>query len=105
MGSRFMKNSRKILVIMVLALVISIPVDFAFVDYYSLSNADFLSCQFKLEARDQIDLQTGYHKKSKPFLPYDSHYLPFLDSAISKHLPGISLEISFLDLTTFCLRC
>jgi hypothetical protein len=96
---------KSIQIFLVFALIISIPACLAFVRYYSLSEADFLSRQFKLEARDQIDLQTGYHEKSKAFAPGGFSHLLFLDNTPSKQLPAISFQISSLDLPTFVLRC
>jgi hypothetical protein len=101
-----MKSGHRIIqIFFVFALIISIPACLTFVRYYSLSEADFLSRQFKLEARDQIDLQTGYHEKSKAFAPGGFSHLLFLDNTTSKQLPAISFQISSLDLPTFVLRC
>ncbi len=100
-----MSVCRKIRIILLVALVISIPSYFTFVYYYSLSEADFLSDQFKLEARDTFDLQAGLHEKSKAFIPVNSsHSLP-LDAGIAGELGVISFQILYYDLPTFCLRC
>jgi hypothetical protein len=66
------------------------PVYFAFICYYSLSGADFLSAQLKLEAPDQIDLLVGLQEKSKAF---------GLSGFLIKLFPGTDL---FSQVSRFC---
>lgn len=100
-----MKIFRKIRIILLFALIISIPSYFTFVYYYSLSEADFLSDQYKLEARDTFDLQAGLHEKSKVFIPVSSSHLLPLDVSIAREFGVISFQIFSCDLPAFCLRC
>ena len=98
-------GQKKIEILAIFILIISIPACFTFVRYYSLSEADFLSRQFKLEARDQIDLQTGYHEKSKALVPTGYSHMLFLDNSASRQFPALSSQIASPDLPTFVLRC
>jgi len=96
---------RRIRIFLVLILSLSIPLCFTFIDYYSLSEADFLSTQLKLEARDQIDLLIGLQEKSKAFgLTGFSHSF-LLHNNNFRHLLVFSFQTSSLDLITFVLRC
>jgi hypothetical protein len=96
---------KKIQMFLVLALVLSVPLYFAFICYYSLSEADFLSVQLKFEAPDQINLSTVAKDKLKGFGSSSFTHLFFPDNRIFEQLPIISLQISPLDLTIFILRC
>jgi len=101
-----MKNRfKEIRISLVLILSLSIPVCFTFVDYYSLSEADFLSAELKLEARDQIDLLIGLQEKSKAFGSIDFNHSFLLHNDIPGHLPVFSFQTSPPDLVTFVLRC
>ncbi len=100
-----MSICRKIEIILLFVLIISIPSYFTFVCYYSLSEADFLSDQFKLEARDTLDLQAGLHEKSKVLTPAIFSHLVPLNAGIAGELGVISIQIFSYDLPTFCLRC
>lgn len=96
---------KKIRIFLVLILSLSIPVCFTFIDYYSLSEADFLSTQLKLEARDQIDLLIGFQEKSKAFGLIGFNHSFLLHNNICGYLPVFSFQTSPLDLITFVLRC
>jgi hypothetical protein len=96
---------KKIKIVLVFILLLAIPVYFAFTYYYSLSEADFLSKQFKLEARDQIELLTGFQEKSKALGPINFNHLFFLDNNTYDSLPLISCQASSFDLTSLILRC
>jgi hypothetical protein len=95
----------KVGVVLVLTLLLSIPTYFAFTYYYSLSEADFLSEQLKLESRDQIELLTGVHEKSKALAPIRFNHLLFLDSCICRYLPVTSYHTFCIALTSSILRC
>ena len=96
---------RKIRIFLVLILSLSIPVCFTFIDYYSLSEADFLSAELKLEARDQIDLLIGFQEKLKLLGLIDFNDSFFLHNNTLKHLPVFSVQTSPLDLIAPILRC
>jgi len=88
-----------------LALIICIPVAFTFFHYYSLSIADFLSSELKLEARDQISLSTVADDKFKTFGLTGLNHLFSFDHNIFEQLPVISFQRSIPGQTTFTLRC
>ncbi len=90
---------------LILALIICIPVAFTFFHYYSLSIADFLSRELKIEARDQISLSTVADNKFKVFGLTGFNHLFFLDDKIFEQLPIVSSQISLPELVTFILRC
>jgi len=96
---------KKIRISLVLMLSLIIPVCFTFIDYYSLSEADFLSTQLKLEARDQIDLLIGLQEKSKTFGLTGLNHSFFLHDDMFGDLPVFSFRTSPLDPITFVLRC
>lgn len=96
---------REIEIILVLTLILSIPIYFTFIYYYSLSEADFLSEQLKLEAHDQMDLLPGIHEKSKASGLINFNHLFFLDDNIYRFLPVILFQTFPLDLTPLILRC
>jgi hypothetical protein len=92
-------------IVLVVTLLLSIPAFFTFTFYYSLSEADFLSKQLKLEPVDQIDLLTGGQEKSKALAPVNFNHLFFLDNNTYDSLPLISCQASSFDLTSLILRC
>ncbi len=101
-----MRSRYKIIrILLVLMLGLTIPACFTFIDYYGLSEADFLSTQLKLEARDQIDLLIGFQEKSKVFGLTGFNHSFFLHNDMLGDLPAFSFQISSLDLITFVLRC
>jgi hypothetical protein len=91
--------------VLILALLLAIPAYFAFTYYYSLSEADFLSKQLKLEPVDQIELLAGGQEKSKALAPVHFTHLLFLDSGICESPPAPSYHTSSIDPTTLVLRC
>jgi hypothetical protein len=98
-----MKNGyKKVQILLVLSLIFSIPIYFAFIDCYALSGADFLSRQLKLEAPDQINLPTCSRDKVN-FGPTGFNHSVFVDADTSEQLSFISFQVS--PLTTFFLRC
>ena len=99
------KGPNKLRFLLVLALVICIPVAFVFFHYYSLSIADFLSSQLKLEAHDEISLPAVADDKLKAFGLTCFDHLFFFDNKIFDRLPIISLQILVPEITTFILRC
>ena len=96
---------KKARILLVLSLILTLTVYYTFIYYYSLSEADFLSDQLKLEARDQIDLQTAYKEESKASTSSGFNHLFFLDSNLCRPLPALSFQISPHDPTNICLRC
>jgi hypothetical protein len=92
-------------IVLVLALFLSIPAYFTFTYYYSLSEADFLSEQLKLESVDQIELLTGVQEKSKALGPINFHHLFFLDTGIFEFFLVLSHQTFSIDPTTLILRC
>ncbi len=101
-----MRSRYKIIrILLVLMLGLTIPACFTFIDYYGLSEADFLSTQLKLEARDQIDLLIGLQEKSKAFGLTGFNHSFFLHNDVFGDLPVFSFQTSPLDLITFVLRC
>jgi hypothetical protein len=99
------KGHKKVKFSLALALVICIPAVFTFFNYYSLSIADFLSFQLKLEARDQISLPAVSDDKLKAFGLTCFNHLFFFDNNVFEQLPVISFQIPIPEQTTFLLRC
>jgi len=99
------RERKKIECFLALALVICIPVAFTFFHYYSLSVADFLSFELKLEARDQISLSTLADDKFKTFGLSGLNHLFFLDDKIFEQVPSILFQISIPETIMFVLRC
>ena len=84
---------------------LTIPACFTFIDYYSLSEADLLSTQLKLEARDQLDLLICLQEKSKAFGLIGVNHSFFLHNDMFGDFPVFSFQTPPLDLITFVLRC
>jgi hypothetical protein len=99
------RRHRKTQFFLALALVTLIPVVFAFFYYFSLSEADFISLELKLESPDQISLPIGSQDKFKAFGSSGFYHLHFLETNIFEQFPVISFQISPLGLPTFILRC
>jgi hypothetical protein len=99
------KKHTKVNFFLALALVICIPAVFTFFHYYSLSIADFLSFELKLEARDQISLPAVSDDKLKAFGLTSFNHLFFFDKNILELLSVIVTQISIPELTLFILRC
>ena len=99
------RRSGKAGTVLIVALVLAIPAFFTFTYYYSLSEADFLSTQLKLEPRDQTELLPGIQEKSKALGAVHFGHLLFLDSDLSGHLPVAFYQTSFTSLTIPVLRC
>jgi len=88
-----------------LILVVCIPLVFTFFYYYSLSIADFLSFQLKLEARDQINLPAVSDDKLKTFGLTSFNHLFFFDHNIFEQLPDTLFRIFIPETIVFILRC
>ena len=96
---------KRVRILVILALVFSVPAYFAFIGYYSLSVADFLSVQLKLEAADQIDLLVGFQEKSKAFILSSFLIKLFPGSDIFYQISRLCLLSSFFDQEMPVLRC
>ena len=99
------RENGKIEVFLVLVLIVVISGFPAYSHYYSLSEADFFSIQFKLEASDQIDPSPVSKDQLKFFAPSSFNHLFFPEHNIFEKLPFISSQASPIDLTAFILRC
>jgi len=97
-------NRKSIQIILVIAVSLAIPVSSAYVGYYTVASADFLSPNLGFEAFDQEYLSAAHQSELKIFdssiffrLPPGTY--PF---GLSPHL---SSQISSLDQKTLVLRC
>ena len=99
------REYRKIKVFLVLVLVAVILGFPAYSHYYSLSEADFFSIQFKFEAPDQVDPSPVSKDQLKVFPPGTFNHLFFPEHDIFEKLPFIFCQTFPIDLTTFILRC
>jgi len=101
----FCMKRKSIQVILVIAISLAIPVSSAYVSYYTVASADFLSSNLGFEAFDQEYLlvanQGGLKifDSSNFFKGVQPEIFPF---GLSPHL---SSQISSLDQKTLVLRC
>jgi hypothetical protein len=95
----------KVGMVLILTLLLAIPAYFAFTYYYSLSEADFLSKQPKLEPVDQVELLPGGQEKSKTLTPVHFTHLLFLDGGTCNYFPVTSYQPICIALTSSILRC
>jgi len=92
-------------VVLVIAISLSIPVCSAYVCYYTVAAADFLSLNLKFETFDEEFLSSANQNELKVFVPgnylNDFHLIPYL--------PGHSFDflspLSSYDERTLVLRC
>jgi len=99
------RRYKRVRIFVILTLVFSVPAYFVFIGYYSLSVADFLSVQLKLEASDQIDLLVGFQEKSKAFVLSSFLIKLFPGSDIFCQISHLCFPSSFFDQETLVLRC
>jgi hypothetical protein len=99
------REYRKIKIFLVLIVIVVIPGFPAYSRYYSLSEADFLSIQFKFEAPDQIGPSRVSKDRLKVFPSSSFNHLFFPEHNIFEKLSFIFYQTSLIDLTTFILRC
>jgi len=95
----------KIKVFLVLVLIVVILGFPAYSHYYSLSEADFFSIQFKFEDPDHINLPPVSKDQLKFFPPGSFNHSFFPEHNIFEKLPFIFCQASLIDLTAFILRC
>ena len=95
----------KIKVFLVLVLIVVILGFPAYSHYYSLSEADFFSIQFKFEAPDQVDPSPVSKDQLEVFPQTRFNHLFFPEHNIFEKLPFIFCQASLIDLTAFILRC
>ena len=99
------RGDRKIKVFLSLALIICIPLAFTFFQYYSLSVADFLSSELKLETRDQISLSTVADDKLRVLGLTGSYPLFFLDYKVFEQDSATPARTPAPGLITVIIRC
>ena len=98
-------NRKSIQTILVIAVSLAIPVSSAYVGYYTVASADFLSPNLGFEAFDQEYLSAAHQSELKIF--DSSSFFKRLQPAIYPFgLPShLSSQKSSLDQQTSVLRC
>jgi hypothetical protein len=101
MKSRF----KKIQIILVIAISFTVPISSAYVCYYTVAAADFLSPNLNFEIFDQEFLFSAYENELKVFVPgnflNDFHLITYL----SGHSFHFLSPLSSYDEETLILRC
>ncbi len=98
--------SRKtIQVILVMAISLAIPVSAAYVGYYTVASADFLSPNLSFEAFDQEYLLVANQSELKIFDSSNFSKTVQLEIFPIGLFPHLSSKISPLDQRTSVLRC
>ncbi len=98
-------NRKTIQIISILAISLAIPMSSAYVSYYTVASADFLSSNAGFEAFDQEFALVAHQSELKvsPSVGFFSGYHPAADLfGLPSHL---SSQISSLDQKTLVLRC
>jgi hypothetical protein len=98
-------NKKAIQIILVIAISLVIPVSSAYITYYTVASADFLSPNLGFEAFDHEYLAAANQSRLKIF--DSSSFFKRLQPAIYPFgLPcHLSSQISSLDQKTLVLRC
>ncbi len=101
----FYMNRKAIRIILVIAISLVTPVSSAYISYYTVASADFLSSNLGFEAFDQDYLSAANQSRLKIF--DSSSFFKILQPAIYPFgLPcHLSSQISSLDQKTLVLRC
>ena len=105
MSRIFYMNRKAIQIILVIAISSAIPVSSAYVSYYTVASADFLSSNIGFEAFDQDYLMAANQSELKlsPLVDFLIGFQTATDLfGLSSHL---SSQISSLDQKTLVLRC
>jgi len=98
-------NRKAIQIILVIAISSAIPMSSAYVSYYTVASADFLSSNIGFEAFDQDYLMAANQSELKlsPLVDFLIGFQTATDLfGLSSHL---SSQISSLDQKTLVLRC
>jgi hypothetical protein len=98
-------NRKTIQIILAIAISLAIPVSSAYVSYYTVASADFLSSNPGFEAFDQEYLSAANQSelKASPSVGFFSGFhLASYHFGLPSHL---SFQISSLDQKTLVLRC
>lgn len=98
-------NGKTIQIILAIAISLAIPVSSAYVSYYTVASADFLSSNLGFEAFDQEYLSAANQSELKvsPSVGFFSGFRLACDHfGLPSHL---SFQISSLDQKTLVLRC
>jgi hypothetical protein len=101
----FYMNRKAIQIILAIAISLATPVSSAYISYYTVASADFLSPNLSFEAIDQEYLAAANQSESKIF--DSSSFFKRLQPAIYPFgLPShLSSQISSDDQKTLVLRC
>jgi hypothetical protein len=101
MKSRF----KKIQIILVIAISLAIPASSAYICYYTVAAADFLSPNLNFETFDQEFLFSAYENELKVFVPgnflNEFHLITYLSGRSFNFLS----PLSSYDEETLILRC
>ncbi len=98
-------NRKALQVVLVIAISLAISVSLAYVSYYTVASADFLSPNLGFEAFDQEYLSAANQNelKASPFVGFFNGFqLATYLTGLPPHLPS---QISSLDQKTLVLRC
>jgi hypothetical protein len=101
MKSRF----KKIQIILVIAISFTIPISSAYVCYYTVAAADFLSPNLNFETFDQEFLFAAYENESKVFVLSSFLNGPRLITYLFGQSSHFFSKIFSLDQETLILRC
>jgi hypothetical protein len=96
---------RLIQIFLVIIISLFIPISLAYLNYYNLAKADFISLDLSFENPDQENLLLDQQNESKVFIL--SAFSILFPSGINllKKFPPFFLTMCFSDQKTFVLRC
>ncbi len=98
-------NRKTIQIILVIAISFATPVSSAYISYYTVASADFLSPNLSFEAFDQEYLSAANQSELK-VSPSVGFFSGFHLASYLFGLPShLSFQISSLDQKTLVLRC
>jgi len=98
-------NRKSIQIILIIAISLAIPVASAYVSYYTVASADFLSPNLGFEAFDQEYLAAANQSELKIFDSSNFSKTVQLEIFPFGVFPHLSSQISSLDQETLVLRC
>jgi hypothetical protein len=103
LGFLNVKRKHKIQILLVIAISLLLPLLSAYMDYYVLMEADFLSAYPKFE---NTDLDCFWVCKKEKFAAFSGFsYAFWVASNLIEHLSGFYYQVTFPQVKTLVLRC
>jgi hypothetical protein len=103
LGFLNVKRKHKIQILLVIAISLLLPLLSAYMDYYVLMEADFLSAYPKFE---NTDLDCFLVCKKEKFAAFSGFsYAFWVASNLIEHLSGFYYQVTFPQVKTLVLRC